>query len=86
MCVYLLSFPLGLSAPVTQSVSRPLCASRPISRAALEILEVQSVEQAEITHFKQDEEDLFTITCLEEEFKQINTKPNLFIFDGTEDN
>ncbi|XP_058242882.1 mucin-2 [Hemibagrus wyckioides] len=75
----------GLSAPVTQSVSRPLCASRPISRAALEILEVQSVEQAEITHFKQDEEDLLTITCLEEEFKQMNTEPNLFILDGTED-
>ncbi|KAK3569613.1 hypothetical protein QTP86_002596 [Hemibagrus guttatus] len=76
----------GPTAPVTQCVFRPLCASRPISHAALEILEVQSVEQAEITHFKQDEEDLLTITCLEEEFKQMNIEPNLFILDGTEDN
>ncbi|GAA6081264.1 uncharacterized protein zbbx isoform X1 [Tachysurus ichikawai] len=55
------------SVPVTQSVSR----------TALEILEVQGVEQAEITHIKQDDEDLLTIAGLEEEFKQMNTDLNL---------
>ncbi|XP_026770094.3 zinc finger B-box domain-containing protein 1 [Pangasianodon hypophthalmus] len=76
----------GASAPVTHNVSRPMCASRPISRAALEILEVQSVEQAEITHIKQDEEDLLTITSLEEEFKRMSAEPNLFVSDGHTDN
>lgn len=81
-----LSFPLGASAPVTQGVSHPMCASLPISHAALEILEVQSLEQAEITHIKQDEEDLLTIASLEEEFKQMSAEPNLFVTDGHEDN
>ncbi|XP_047009181.2 zinc finger B-box domain-containing protein 1 isoform X2 [Ictalurus punctatus] len=76
----------GASAPVTQGVSHPMCASLPISRAALEILEVQSLEQAEITHIKQDEEDLLTIASLEEEFKQMSAEPNLFVTDGHEDN
>lgn len=48
-----------------------------VSRTALEILEVQGVEQAEITHIKQDDEDLLTIAGLEEEFKQMNTDLNL---------
>lgn len=87
LCVFIfLSFPLGASAPVTQGVSHPMCASLPISRAALEILEVQSLEQAEITHIKQDEEDLLTIASLEEEFKQMSAEPNLFVTDGHEDN
>ncbi|XP_053479411.1 uncharacterized protein zbbx isoform X3 [Ictalurus furcatus] len=76
----------GASAPVTQGVSHPMCASLPISHAALEILEVQSLEQAEITHIKQDEEDLLTIASLEEEFKQMSAEPNLFVTDGHEDN
>ncbi|MCI4379369.1 hypothetical protein PGIGA_G00227350 [Pangasianodon gigas] len=76
----------GDSAPVAHNVSRPMCASRPISRAALEILAVQSVEQAEITHIKQDEEDLLTITSLEEEFKRMSAEPNLFVSDGHKDN
>ncbi|TSR87325.1 WD repeat-containing protein 49 [Bagarius yarrelli] len=75
----------GVSTPVIQHVSHHLCASRPFSRAALEILEVQKVDQTEITDMKQDEEDLLTITCLEEEFKQISTEPDLFVADGFND-
>ncbi|KAF4072042.1 hypothetical protein AMELA_G00269750 [Ameiurus melas] len=76
----------GSSAPVTQGVSHPMCASLPISHAALEILEVQSLKPAEITHIKQDEEDLLAIASLEEEFKQMSAEPNLFVTDGHEDN
>ncbi|KAI5098349.1 gastrula zinc finger protein XlCGF28.1-like [Silurus meridionalis] len=55
--------PSGSSAQVTQH------ASHPVSRAALENLNIQSVDQAEVTQFKQDEDDLLTIAALEEEFK-----------------
>lgn len=69
-------FLLDASSPVTHRLPRTMCASRPIT---LEILEVERMEQDEITHNKQDKEDLLTITSLEEEFKRMTAEPNLFV-------
>ncbi|XP_046721331.1 zinc finger B-box domain-containing protein 1 isoform X2 [Silurus meridionalis] len=74
------TFMSGSSAQVTQH------ASHPVSRAALENLNIQSVDQAEVTQFKQDEDDLLTIAALEEEFKCMSAEPNMFGSEGDEDN
>ncbi|XP_016339153.1 zinc finger B-box domain-containing protein 1-like [Sinocyclocheilus anshuiensis] len=57
--------------------SRPLSAGtrRPLSRAAEEIMEVQSVEQLDLQDSDEDEEDCLALACLEEEFRHMSTTP-----------
>ncbi|XP_058607841.1 uncharacterized protein zbbx isoform X1 [Onychostoma macrolepis] len=57
--------------------SRPLSAGtrRPLSRAAQEIMEVQTVEQLDLQDSDEDEEDCLALACLEEEFRHMSSTP-----------
>ncbi|XP_068070969.1 zinc finger B-box domain-containing protein 1 isoform X3 [Danio rerio] len=54
---------------------RPYSSGRPLSRAAQEILEVQTVEKLHLQDSDEDEEDLLALACLEEEFRKMSTTP-----------
>ncbi|XP_052387423.1 uncharacterized protein LOC127934223 isoform X2 [Carassius gibelio] len=55
------------------STYRPDPSNRPLSRAAQEIMEVQSVEQLDLQDSDEDEEDVLALACLEEEFRNMST-------------
>ncbi|XP_059421323.1 uncharacterized protein zbbx isoform X2 [Carassius carassius] len=55
------------------STHRPDPSNRPLSRAAQEIMEVQSVEQLDLQDSDEDEEDFLALACLEEEFRNMST-------------
>ncbi|XP_016364700.1 zinc finger B-box domain-containing protein 1-like [Sinocyclocheilus rhinocerous] len=68
---------LGTISRCSPISSRPLSAGtrRPLSRAAEEIMEVQSVEQLDLQDSDEDEEDCLALACLEEEFRHMSTTP-----------
>ncbi|XP_051512495.1 uncharacterized protein LOC127416930 [Myxocyprinus asiaticus] len=60
---------------------RPRSFCRPLSYAAQEISEIQTVEQPEPVNIDEDEEDCLALACLEEEFRNMSITP----FDQGED-
>ncbi|KAI2653351.1 Zinc finger B-box domain-containing protein 1 [Labeo rohita] len=63
------------SRPLSAGTSRPDPTSQPLSRAAQEIMEVQTVEQLDLQDSDEDEEDFLALACLEEEFRNMSTTP-----------
>ncbi|KAA0715229.1 hypothetical protein E1301_Tti008720 [Triplophysa tibetana] len=65
------------SSSRVQSASshRPSSSVRPLSRAAQEILEVQTVEKPEVQNSDEEEEDCLALACLEEEFRNMSCTP-----------
>ncbi|XP_016403013.1 uncharacterized protein LOC107736004 [Sinocyclocheilus rhinocerous] len=61
------------SRPLSAGTHRPDPSNRPLSRAALEIMEVQTVEQLDLQDSDEDEEDFLALACLEEEFRNMST-------------
>uniref|UniRef100_A0A9J7XVS4 Zinc finger, B-box domain containing n=1 Tax=Cyprinus carpio carpio TaxID=630221 RepID=A0A9J7XVS4_CYPCA len=55
------------------STHRPDTSNRPLSRAAQEIMEVQTVQQLDLQDSDEDEEDCLALACLEEEFRNMST-------------
>ncbi|XP_073671790.1 uncharacterized protein zbbx [Paramisgurnus dabryanus] len=48
---------------------------RPLSRAAQEIMEVQSVERPDLQNSDEEEQDCLALACLEEEFRNMSCTP-----------
>ncbi|XP_056333993.1 uncharacterized protein LOC130245350 [Danio aesculapii] len=65
---------ISLGDPIIET-RRTDSSSRPLSCAAQEILEVQTVEQLHLQDSDEDEEDLLALACLEEEFRKMSTTP-----------
>ncbi|XP_056621572.1 zinc finger B-box domain-containing protein 1 isoform X2 [Triplophysa dalaica] len=65
------------SSSRVQSASsrRPSSSVRPLSRAAQEILDVQTVEKPEVQNSDEEEEDCLALACLEEEFRNMSCTP-----------
>lgn len=65
------------SSSRVQSASsrRPSSSVRPMSRAAQEILEVQTVEKPEVQNSDEEEDNCLALACLEEEFRNMSCTP-----------
>ncbi|XP_016308454.1 uncharacterized protein LOC107662853 [Sinocyclocheilus anshuiensis] len=61
------------SRPLSAGTHSPDPSNWPLSRAALEIMEVQTVEQLDLQDSDEDEEDFLALACLEEEFRNMST-------------
>ncbi|XP_016148196.1 zinc finger B-box domain-containing protein 1-like [Sinocyclocheilus grahami] len=61
------------SRPLSAGTHSPDPSNRLLSRAALEIMEVQTVEQLDLQDSDEDEEDFLALACLEEEFRNMST-------------
>ncbi|XP_051725791.1 uncharacterized protein zbbx isoform X1 [Ctenopharyngodon idella] len=66
--------PISFRPPSTES-RRPDSSNFPLSRAAQEIREVQTVEKLNLQDSDEEEEDCMALACLEEEFRNISTTP-----------
>ncbi|XP_055030335.2 uncharacterized protein zbbx isoform X2 [Misgurnus anguillicaudatus] len=65
------------SSSLIQSISthRVSSSCRPLSRAAHEIMEVQSVERPDLQNSDEEEQDCLALACLEEEFRNMSCTP-----------
>ncbi|XP_067275708.1 zinc finger B-box domain-containing protein 1 isoform X2 [Pseudorasbora parva] len=66
--------PISFRPPSIES-RRPDSSNFPLSRAAQEIRDVQTVEQLDLQDSDEDEENCLALECLEEEFRNMSTTP-----------